>query len=157
MKQSLTIISILSIALLINCKTSDGGGKPPKIKSSDTTHVLATYLGYKLQGILYGPITKIVQDSVFTWKMANADSTEAERVWTTSTHYIVEVPIAVKDSITAQTLQIQNWNKKDTVVFRNLVAEEKYVREGSVNWDTAVKYLKQFIDTSGLKSPVKNN
>lgn len=140
------LLITLGVSILIGCGSSNKGADPEtKTPKRDTSLTLAMYLGYGLKGVEYGPARKIVVDSL-TW--VDRDSSTKKKEWTKITLYDVEVNIPVKDSTTAKIFGITN---TDTVVRRILRADERYVRDGVTNWDSTLKYLKQFIDTTKTK------
>lgn len=141
MKRSLLLIAVGFI--IFGC--GNEGGKIVKQPKRDTSLTLAMYLGYGLKGIEYGPARKIIIDTL-TW--VGKDSSTFKKEWTTITEYDVEVNIAVKDTLTAKTFGLTN---TDTVIRRLLKADAKYVIDGITNWDSAMKKLRQYMDTTKQK------
>ena len=143
MKKQFLLLSAIGL-LLFSCK-NESSPTVPKSTKRDTTLTLAMYLGYGLKGIEYGPARKIVFDSLI-W--VGKDSSTFKKEWSKVIEYDVEVSIPVKDSTTAKALGI---NSTDTVVRRIFKTNEKFVKDGITNWDSAMKYLKQYMDTTKPK------
>ena len=143
MKKQFLLLSAIGL-LLFSCK-NESSPTVPKSTKRDTTLTLAMYLGYGLKGIEYGPARKIVFDSL-VW--VGKDSSTFKKEWSKVIEYDVEVSIPVKDSTTAKALGI---NSTDTVVRRIFKTSAKYVVDGITNWDSSMKYLKQYMDTTKPK------
>jgi hypothetical protein len=146
MKKQFLLLSAIGL-LLFSCK-NESSPTVPKSTKRDTTLTLAVYLGYKLAGYQYGVARKITLDTL-VW--VGKDSATMKKEWAKFTYFDVDCQIGVKDSITAAAVGIKNWNGRDTVVSRLLQADAKYVRDGVTNWDSTVKYLKQYMDTTKPK------
>ena len=136
---------ILAIFVLGSCKNEGNG--VAKSSKRDTSLTLAMYMSYGLKGIEYGPARKIQWDTLIA--TYNKDSSDFKGKWERYTVYDVEISIPIKDTLTAKTFGINN---TDTVIRRILRADAKYVRDGITDWDSTMKYLRQYIDTSATKS-----
>lgn len=138
------IICFILMALVIftNVGCNNETTKPPSSKR-DTTLTLAAYLGYGLKGVQFGPARKIEWDTLM-W--VGKDSSTMKKELKRYRIYEVQVNIPV-DSAAASIFGVPllDSNGKKYSISRVLWADEKYVRDGITNLDSAVAELRQYM------------
>lgn len=139
---------ILSTILFFSCNNE--GTKPPKEIKTDTTLTLAAYLGYGLRGVQFGPARRLERDSL-AWDL-NADTTKAEKKWKKVKWYEVSVDIQVDSSVAKVfNVPLLDSNGKKYFITRILTSDERFVREGITDIDSAIQSLKQYMRIDSIK------
>lgn len=127
---------------------SDCQSKPivaPHVVGRDTTRTLGVHMNYGLRSIKYGPISKIVVDSMQLLPKKD-DSTEFKQQWSKVTYYEVIVDVVVDSAIARQfKVPVLGTDGKPNVINLKMNAEAKYVVSPVNDLDSALRYLEQFV------------
>jgi len=140
---------VLSLSIFSRCQNE--GGAAPKIPQRDTVPTLGAYMGYQLKNVHWGLCFRVTVDSL-AW--VQKDSTSQTKKWTKIHYYIATVPVRVDSSFSANfhvpMLDSVGKPRNEQVT---IVLDEKYVRDGITNLDSAVAELKRLylVDTAIVK------
>lgn len=139
-KQLLVLIGFIS---MISVKCQNEAIYAPKVVRRDTTSTLAVHVNYGFRGIKYGPVNRIVADSL---QWVGEDSLTMKKKWSKITYYEVVVDVQVDSAIAAQfKVPMKDSLGRPNVINLKINAEKKYVVEPIYDLDSAINYLQQYI------------
>lgn len=141
MKKSLIVLSL--VCLLAACNNETPDTKSSRTAKRDTTQTTTVHLNYGLQSITNGVSYRVEID---TFKWVGKDSLTFKKEWGTDTIYYVPVDILVDSAVAkAFNVPVLDSNGKKYVIQRYVAADPKYVREGVVDFQAAVKELSVYL------------